>query len=65
VNETRTVSLPADLCARAEKRFGDRFGNLEQMLEYILTDLVRDDADRADEAEQRILEQRLRELGYL
>jgi hypothetical protein len=65
VNETRTVNLPADLCARAEKRFGNRFSNLEQLLEYILRDMLRDDADQADEAEQRIIEQRLRELGYL
>lgn len=65
MNETRTVSLPANLCARAEKMFGDRFGNLEQLLEYILRDMVSDAAEQADEAEQRILEQRLRELGYL
>jgi hypothetical protein len=57
----RTVSLPADLCIRAEKKFG----SLEQLLEYVLRDLLRDDAAQRDEGEQRMIEQRLRDLGYL
>jgi hypothetical protein len=46
---------------RAEKKFG----SLEQLLEYVLRDLLRDDDARRDEAEQRMVEQRLRDLGYL
>lgn len=61
----RTVSLPAELCMQAEKKFGEKFGSLEQVLEYVLRDLVRDDAAQADEGEQRMIEQRLRDLGYL
>ena len=61
----RTVNLPAELCAQAEKRFGSKFGSLEQLLEYVLRDLLRDDATRADEREQHLVEQRLRDLGYL
>lgn len=61
----RDVHLPADLCTAAEKRFGDRFGSLEELLVFVLRDLTRDDAAGADEAEQRLVEQRLRELGYL
>jgi hypothetical protein len=61
----RTVTLPAELCAQAEKRFGEKFSSLEQLLEYVLRDLVRDDAAQADEGEQRMIEQRLRDLGYL
>lgn len=61
----RTVSLPAELCIQAEKKFGKKFGSLEQVLEYVLRDLVRDDAAQADEGEQRMIEQRLRDLGYL
>jgi hypothetical protein len=57
----RTVSLPAELCVRAEKKFG----SLEQLLEYVLRDLLRDDDAQRDEAEQRMIEQRLRDLGYL
>jgi hypothetical protein len=65
VTETRTVNLPAELCVQAEKKFGEKFGSLEQLLEYVLRDLLRDDAAQADEGEQRVIEQRLRELGYL
>jgi hypothetical protein len=65
MSEMRPLNLPADLCAQAERRFGGSFGNLEQLLEYILRHLLRDDAAQADEAEQRMVEQRLRDLGYL
>ncbi len=65
MTELRTVNLPADLCERAEKKFGGRFDTLEQLLEFILSDLLRDDAEQADQQEQNVLEQRLRDLGYL
>jgi hypothetical protein len=65
VSEIRTVRLPAELCAQAEARFGEKFGSIEDLLAYVLQDLLRDDAARADEAEQRMVEQRLRDLGYL
>ena len=65
MTEMRPVSLPAELCTQAEKKFGRRFGSLEQLLEYVLRELVRDDAAQADEKEQRMIEQRLRDLGYL
>lgn len=61
----RTVNLAAELCAQAEQRFGPKFGNIEQLLEFVLRDLLREDASRADEQEQRLVEQRLRDLGYL
>lgn len=61
----RSVNLPADLCVQAEQRFASKFANLEQLLEFVLRDLLRDDAAVADEQEQRLVEQRLRDLGYL
>ena len=61
----RTVNLPVDLCVRTEKKFGEKFGSLEKLLEYVLEELLRDDAAQADEREQLIIEQRLKELGYL
>jgi len=61
----REVRLPADLCAAAEKKFGDKFGSLEELLSFILQDLLRDDTSQADQAEQQLVEDRLRELGYL
>jgi hypothetical protein len=61
----RSINLPTGLCAQVEQRFGPKFGNIEQLLEFVLRDLLREDASRADEQEQRLIEQRLRDLGYL
>lgn len=63
--DLRTVQLPADLCAAAEKKFGHAFGNLEELLTFVLQDLSSDEACAADQAEHRLVEERLRELGYL
>ncbi len=61
----REISLPEELCASAEQRFGARFVSLEALLEFVLGELLRDDADKLDQAEQSVLEKRLRDLGYL
>ncbi len=61
MTDRRTVSLPADLCMRAE----EKFGSLDQLLEYVLRDLLRDDDAQTHKAEERAVEQRLRDLGYL
>jgi len=65
MTEMREVRLPEDLCASAEKKFAGKFGTLEELLTFVLRDLLRDDAIQADQAEQRLVEERLRELGYL
>jgi hypothetical protein len=65
MTEMREVRLPADLCAAAEKRFGSKFGSLEELLAFILQDLSQDQAAQLDENEQRLVEDRLRGLGYL
>ena len=61
----RTITLPAELCERAERRFAGKFGSLEQLLEFVLSDLLRDDELQAEQREQLIIEQRLKDLGYL
>jgi hypothetical protein len=65
MSEMREVALPAELCEAAEKKFAQKFGSLEELLTFILRDLLRDDALQLDRAEQRIIEERLRELGYI
>jgi hypothetical protein len=57
----RQVSLPEHLCVALERRFG----NLESFLTFVLGELVRDEATILDQNEERIVEERLRELGYL
>jgi hypothetical protein len=65
MTQMRDVRLPAEVCAAAEKKFGHVFGSLEELLVFVLRDLSRDEASSADQAEQRLVEERLRELGYL
>lgn len=64
-SDVREVSLPAGLCQDAERRFAARFGSVEELLVFVLRELVRDEATQMDEAEQRVLEQRLKDLGYI
>jgi hypothetical protein len=57
--------LPVDLCDRVEERFRHRFRDLEELLTFVLEELMRDEASAMDLADERMLENRLRDLGYL
>lgn len=65
MNGIRTVLLPEDLCAQAEKKFAPRFGTLDEFLNSVMAELLRDDAAAMDEREQKIIEERLKGLGYI
>ena len=65
MNTRRTVSLPEELCARAEEKFRPRFAGLEQFLSAVMTELLRDQAILMDEREEKIIEERLKGLGYI
>jgi hypothetical protein len=64
-NDLRSIQLPVTLCETVEQRFGSRFGGLEEFLVFVMRELVRDEAGQMDEAERRIVEERLRDLGYM
>jgi hypothetical protein len=64
VTEMRQVQLPEELCAAVQEKFGGQFASFEELLVFILRDLSLDDAS-LQEAEERIVEERLRELGYI
>jgi hypothetical protein len=64
-DDARSVKLPAALCEAAEKKFSARFGTIEEFLTFVLQELVRDDAAQMDQDEQRIVEERLKDLGYV
>ena len=64
-DSTRDVRLPSKLCETVEHRFGARFGTLEDLLIHVLEELVRDDPSQMDREEQRIIEERLKDLGYV
>ena len=61
----REIRLPEELCAAAELKFAARFRSVEELLDFILRDLLEDPSAASDQAEQRIVEERLRELGYI
>lgn len=63
--ELRSLQLPSTLCERAEQKFGAQFSSVEQLLTFVLQELLRDDAAQMDQAEQHIIEQRLKDLGYI
>ena len=62
---TREVHLPETLCNAVEQKFGPRFGSLEETVSAVLSHLLRDDALVMDAKEQRIIEERLKGLGYI
>jgi hypothetical protein len=61
----RTVSLPDDLCAEAEKQLAGRFDSIETLLTFLLQEITKTDSNKFDRAEEQIIEQRLRDLGYM
>jgi hypothetical protein len=61
----REVSLPGELCEVVEQRFGQQFATIEEFLVFVLGELVRDDAHQLDQSDQRMIEARLRDLGYI
>jgi len=63
--DLREVRLPENLCTAAERKFREKFSSLEDLLVFVLEDLLREDASKLDQAEERIIEERLKELGYL
>ena len=61
----RQIHLPEELCQAAERRFKQRFDSVDSLLEFVLRELLQNDPDTLDRAEQALLEERLRNLGYL
>lgn len=65
MTDMRQVELPSDLCTQLEKLFGSQFGSLEELLLFVLQELAQLQATDADQQELALVEQRLRDLGYL
>jgi hypothetical protein len=65
MSESRELRLPADLCAAAEERFGGRFRSVDELVIFLLQELIRADTSDLDRADQAVVEGRLRALGYI
>ena len=65
MSNKRDIQLSESLCAAVERRFCGNGKTLEEFLGLVLEELARDEASRLDEAEKQVIEERLRQLGYL
>ncbi len=65
MSETREIRLPAELCAAAEKKFGGKFRSVDELVTFLLQELIRGDTIDLDRADQAVVEERLRDLGYI
>jgi hypothetical protein len=65
MTDLRHIRLPEDLCAAAEKKYGDRFQGIDELVIFLLRELLHGDSLELDRAEQAAVEQRLKDLGYL
>ena len=65
MSESREIRLPPELCDVAQLKFGGSFGNVEQLVIFLLQELVRADTIDLDKADQALVEERLRDLGYI
>jgi hypothetical protein len=65
MNGSREIHLPADLCAAAEQKYGAAFRTVDDLLIFVLQELIRRDTIDMDRADQSAVEERLRDLGYI
>ena len=65
MSESREIRLPAGLCAAAEEKFGGSFRSLDELVTFLLEELIRKDTVDLDRADQAVVEERLRDLGYI
>jgi len=65
MSEWREIRLSADLCAAAEQKFGGSFRSLDELVAFLLQELISKNTIDLDRADQAIVEDRLRDLGYI
>ena len=65
MSESREIRIPADLCAAAEDKFGGAFRSVDDLVIFLLQELIRKDTAGMDRADQAVVEERLKDLGYI
>jgi hypothetical protein len=65
-NSSRELRLPAPLCEAVERLIqGTKFATLEEFLIFVLGEITSSTSAQSDEQERKVIEDRLRDLGYL
>lgn len=59
------MRLPEDLCSDAEAWLEGRFDSLESLLAFLLQQAIKDDGAKLDQEEEDMVQQRLKDLGYI
>jgi hypothetical protein len=65
MSQLREIRLPDELCAAAEVKFGSAFRKVDDLLTFLLQELLRRDTIDFDRADHTVVEERLRDLGYI
>jgi hypothetical protein len=50
---------------RAEQKFGNKFQAVDELVVFLLEELIHGDTIELDQADQVVVELRLRDLGYI
>ncbi|HXJ90000.1 MAG TPA: hypothetical protein VMS18_24525 [Candidatus Binatia bacterium] len=64
-DEFRSVRLPQVLCEQAERWLQGRFETLEALITFVLQEITNNEGSRLDQQEEEMVQQRLRDLGYI
>jgi len=65
-NSQREIRLPAHLYDAVERLIkGTKFGTVDEFLVFVLQELTARDSTKFEEHERKVIEARLRDLGYL
>jgi DNA-binding transcriptional regulator WhiA len=65
MEDFREVKLPEHLCKAAETRWGHRFSSIEEQLTFLLSEISREESDHMDQREKHMIDERLKNLGYM
>jgi Arc/MetJ-type ribon-helix-helix transcriptional regulator len=65
MNQFRSVRLPEELCEQADRWCQGRFDSLEALITFALREIVNADSSKLDLQEEEMVQQRLRDLGYI
>jgi hypothetical protein len=64
-DQYRTVRLAEELCKEAEVWLKGRFESLEALITFALRETIKDGDAKLDQQEEEMVQQRLRDLGYI
>jgi len=64
-DQYRTIRISEELCKQAESWLKGRFESLDALITFALQEITKDDGSNLDQAEEELIQQRLRDLGYI